>query len=269
MSGLLVITPTLGQSAWLDETMASVVRLPVACQHVLVCPAAVRVGLEKRFPSAQGVSEPGGGMYAAINAGIAAATGDWDAFTYINDDDLLLPGFAAHARALERAGARPLIAYGNVKLIDGRGRRLGAIPVSPFPSMNRALYAQRIEPVYQHGTLVTRAALAALRGFDESFRFCGDSEFLARACISGVPFTRSGGSAVAAFRLRTGQLTKNRAAMVAERSAVDAKLGLIGCEPGLRRWLARLAFRETNLPIYVERVVRHGFVSFDELLAQS
>ena len=269
MSGLLVVTPTLGQSSWLDETMASVARLPIACRHVLVCTAAVRVVLEKRFPQAQVVTEPGGGMYAAINAGIAAATGEWDAFTYINDDDLLLPGFAAHARALKGAETRPLVAYGNVKLIDGQGRRLGAIPVSQFPSMNRALYAQRIEPVYQHGTLVTRAALAALRGFDEAFRYCGDSEFLARACISGVPFVRTGGRAVAAFRLRTGQLPKNRAAMVAERAAVDAKLGLIGSQPRLRRWLARLAFRSANLPVYAERVLRHGFVSFDELLAQS
>lgn len=269
MSGVLVVTPTLGQSAWLAETVASVAGLPIACRHVLVCPAAVRAELEKRFPQVQVVTEPGGGMYAAINAGLAAATGEWDAFTYINDDDLLLPGFAAHARALEHAGTKPMIAYGNVKLIDGRGRRMGAIPVSQLPSMNRALYAQRIEPVYQHGTLVTRAALGALRGFDETFRYCGDSEFLARACISGVPFRRTGGRAVAAFRLRTGQLTKNRAAMVAERAAVDVKLGLIGSQPRLRRWLARLAFRTENLPVYAERVLRHGWVSFDELLAQS
>lgn len=266
---ILVLTPTLGRSPWLDATVTSVAALPMACRHVLVCPAGVRADLEKRFPSVQVVTEPGGGMYAAINAGLAAATGEWDAFTYINDDDLLLPGFAAHARTLERAGSGPMIAYGNVKLIDDRGRRLGAIPVSPFPSLNRALYAQRLEPMYQHGTLVTRAALAALRGFDGSFRFCGDSEFLARACVVGMPFLRSRGSAVAAFRLRTGQLTKNRAAMLAERTKVDEKLGLLAPQPALRRWWARLVFRTANLPVYAERVTRHGWVSFDELLAQS
>jgi hypothetical protein len=269
MSGVLVITPTLGQSAWLGETVASVAALPVAHRHVLVCPVAVRADLEKRFPQVQVVTEPGGGMYAAINAGIAAAAGEWDAFTYINDDDLLLPGFGAHARTLERAGSGPMIAYGNVKLINDRGRRLGAIPVSPFPSLNRALYAQRLEPVYQHGTLVTRSALVTLRGFDGSLRFCGDSEFLARACVSGVPFVRVGGGAVAAFRLRTGQLTKDRAAMLAERAQVDTKLGLLAPQSASRRWWARLVFRTANLPVYAERVLRHGFVSFDELLAQS
>jgi glycosyltransferase involved in cell wall biosynthesis len=269
MSGILVVTPTLGTSAWLDETVASVVAQASVSRQVLVCPAEVGADLKKRFPQTQVVTEPGGGMYTAINAGLAAATGEWEAFTYLNDDDLLLPAFAAHARAVERAGSRPLVAYGNVKLIDGCGRRLGAIPVSVMPSMNRALYAQRIEPVYQHGTLVTRAALEVLRGFDASFRFCGDSEFLARACLAGIPFQRTGGRAVAAFRLRTGQLTKNRAAMVAERAAVDAKLGLVGCEPRLRRLVARMAFRTENLPIYVERVLRHGWVSFDELLSQA
>jgi len=265
---VLVITPTLGQSDWLAETVASVAALSVSHRHVLVCPAAVGAELAKRFPQTELVPEPGGGMYAAINAGLAIA-GDWDAFTYINDDDLLLPGFATHARSLEPVVAQERIAYGQVNLIDGEGRRLGAIPVSRSPALNRALYAQRIEPVYQHGTLVTRAALEQLRGFDASFRFCGDSEFLARACLAGIPFQFTGGGPVAAFRLRTGQLTKNRAAMLAERTKVDEKLGLLADQPGRSRAWAKFVFRASNLAIYAERIGRHGFKTFDELLAQA
>ena len=265
---ILVVTPTLGESPWLAETVASVAALPLACAHVLVAPADAVPALAARFPRATVVAEPGGGMYAAINAGLAAAR-DWDAFTYLNDDDRLLPRFAAVARAAETAGDRPLIVYGGVRLIDAQGRRLGAIPISPAASLNRALYAQRLEPVFQHGTLVTRAALRSLGGFDASLRFCGDSEFLARACVTGVPFVRAGGAAVAAFRLRAGQLTKNRAALVAERARVDEKLGLLASRITLRHRWARLIFRGANLPIYAERVARHGFVSFDELLARA
>src|SRR5215216_5704836 len=145
--------------------------------------------------------------------------------TYLNDDDLLLPRFATVVRTATPA-EQPLIAYGAVRLIDSVGKRLGSIPVSPRPALNRALYAQRLEPVYQHGTLVTRAAWEKLEGFDEAFRFCGDSEFLARACVAEIPFVRVNGE-VAAFRLRAGQLTKNRGAMQAERSRVDEKLKLI------------------------------------------
>jgi GT2 family glycosyltransferase len=266
---ILVVTPTLGQSPWLAETVASVAAQPLVSQHVLVAPPPVVAELERRFPRVRVVAEPGGGMYAAINAGLVGASAGWDAFTYVNDDDLLLPAFAAHALSLARRPAEPAIVYGSVKLIDGQGRRLGAIPVSPFPSLNRALYAQRIEPVYQHGTLVTREALKVLQGFDGTFRLCGDSEFLARACVAGIPFYRTAGAPVAAFRLRTGQLTKDREPMLAERRRVDEKLGLLSTTPAKRRVWARIVFRGANLPVYAERVLRHGFVSFDELLAQA
>ena len=263
---LLVVTPTLGESPWLTETVASVSACAATCEHVLVTSAEAVRPLAATFPRARVVTEPGGGMYAAINAGLAVA-GDWEAFTYLNDDDLLLPDFSANVRAIAEAGGRPLIAYGGVRLIDARGRRLGAIPISPAPVMNRALYAQRLEPVYQHGTVATRAAIVAAGGaFDATLRFCGDSEFLARACVRGVPFVRATRREVAAFRLRAGQLTKNRAAMSAERVRVDEKLGLrVPLQAGVQR-RARWRFRLANLAIYAERIRRHGFLSFDEML---
>lgn len=265
---LLVVTPTLGRSPWLAETVASVAASAGGGIHLLVAPAAEVASLTARFPGVRVVAEPGGGMYAAINAGLGAVR-DWDACTYINDDDLLLPAFAANRQAIEAACAQaPCIAYGGVRLIAADGRRLGAIPISPAPKLNRLLYAQRLEPVYQHGTIVTRAVVDRIGAFDASLRFCGDSEFLARACVRGVPFVRATGREVAAFRLRAGQLTKDRVAMIAERKAVDVRLGLQAPQPALDVRVARWRFRLQNLAIYLERIRRHGFVSFDTLLAR-
>lgn len=266
----LVVTPTLGHSPWLPETVASVAALAVQCTHVLVAPADQVGGLKKQFPAATIVAEPAGGagMYAAINAG-AAVAGDWDLLTYLNDDDVLLPNFAAVARCAAAAGDRPLIIYGGVRLIDSRGRRLGEIPISRRPAHHRALYAERLEPVYQHGTGVTRAAWAQLGGFDATLRYCGDSEFFARACVSGVPAVCASRAPVAAFRLRAGQLTKNRAAMNAERARVDAMLGLRDGPTGRERRWARWVFRLSNLPIYATRVARFGFLTFDELIERA
>lgn len=261
----LVITPTLGESPWLAETVASVASHALTGQHVLVAPVDVVPALAARFPKVTVLPETGGGMYAAINVALQV-TQDWDAFTYINDDDLLLPGFKAVAAALAARPGEPLIAYGRVRLIDGRGDRLGAIPVSPCPSYNRELYAQRLEPVYQHGTLVGRAVWTQHGGFDPDFRYCGDSEFFARMCAHGVPAVHVGGE-VAAFRLHQGQLTKNRPVMIAERTRVDEKLGLRTALTARHLW-ARLLFRLANLPVYAGRILRHGFVSFDELLAR-
>jgi glycosyltransferase involved in cell wall biosynthesis len=261
---LLVITPTLGESRWLDETVASVAA--AGARHLLVAPAACVPSLQNRFVRVTVVPEPGGGMYAAINAGIAAG-GDWDAFTYLNDDDVLLPDFACVAESINTAEGRPLIAYGAVRLIDATGRRIGTIPTSPRSELNRQLYAQGIEPVYQHGTLVSRAAFAVLGGFDATFRYCGDSEFLARACLQGVPFTCATRREVAAFRVHAGQLTQRRSEMITERRRVDDKLQLRQGAT-IQQRLARLRFRLANLPSYLGRIRRYGFISFDEMLVR-
>lgn len=263
---LLVVTPTLGSSPWLDETVASVAGQSFHCEHVLVTPAEKVAGLAARYPGVRVVSEPGGGMYAAINAGLAAVSG-WDAFTYINDDDLLLPEFsrvAACARMIESC-----VVYGGVLLINTKGARTGAIPISPLPKLNRLLYAQRVEPVYQHGTVATRAAVERMGGgFDEALRFCGDSEFLARACVSGVRFVCVTKRPVAAFRLRAGQLTKNLPVMLEEHHRLYAKLKLPAARLTLKHRVARFIFCLTNLPVYAERIRRHGFIRFGEVLAK-
>jgi GT2 family glycosyltransferase len=268
---LLVVTPTLGGSEWLDDCLNSVDACAPGAAHVLVSPPAVVEALRHSFPN-RGLlaeSDPGGGMYSAINDALETDR-DWDAFTYLNDDDVLLPGFAASRRALEGSGTKApaTVIYGSVALISPASRRLGMIPVSPWPRLVRTLYAERLEPVYQHGTIITREAWEQHGGFDGTFKYCGDSEYLARLCVRGVPAVRVG-STVAAFRLRKGQLTKNRAAMVAERRRVDEKLGLLAGPSRRQRLFARWVFRLANAPVYAERVARHGFLSFDEVLARA
>jgi hypothetical protein len=264
MTTVLVVTPTLGDSRWLGETVASV--SAIGARHVLVTPAARVEFLRSRFHGVSVVPEVGGGMYAAINAGLAAS-GEWDAFTYLNDDDLLLAEFRSVIDAMA-ARSEPKIAYGAVRLIDAAGGRVGTIPTSPRSELNRHLYAQGIEPVYQHGTLISRAALAVLGGFDANFRYCGDSEFLARACVTGVPFTCATRREVAAFRVHAGQLTQRRSEMIAERRRVDEKLQLRPVPLTLQHRFARLRFRLANLPSYLGRIRRYGFISFDEMLVR-
>lgn len=265
MKHVLVITPTLGASPWLEDTMASVARLPLACMHVLVAPAGKTTELSARFPAARVMTEPGGGMYAAINTALLAPL-EWDMFTYINDDDLLLPRFAQVVDCLKADTVAA--AYGGVGLIGTNSQRLGSIPVSPVPSLNRLLYAQRVEPVYQHGTVFSRQVVEKIGLFDASFRFCGDTEFMARACVAGVPFTCATKRDVAAFRLRAGQLTKDLSVMQAESDRAHRKLALPAQRITWRHRWARLVFRLANLPVYAERIMLHGPLRFGELLAR-
>ena len=262
---LLVVTPTLGTSPWLDETVTSVRRLDFPCTHALVTPRACVERLASRYSHAVVLPEPGGGMYPAINAGLAGVT-DWTAFTYINDDDLLLPRISRVVTYAQTAS--PRVVYGGVRLLDTNGRRVGAIPISPLPALNRDLYAQRVEPVYQHGTVFTRAVVEKLGPFDTTLRFCGDSEMLARCCIKGIEFKCATPNVVAAFRLRAGQLTKDLPAMEEEHHRVYAKLRLPAERLTLRHRWARFVFCICNAPVYVERIARHGFIPFSEVLAR-
>jgi hypothetical protein len=261
---LLVVTPTLGRSGWLGETVDSVSSHAANARHVLVAPEAEVAELVVRFPQCEVVVDPGGGMYAAINAGLDAVR-DWRAFTYINDDDLLLPAFAGIMAGVARAREESAMIYGRVRLIDGEGRRLGSVPVSRIPFQNRALYAERLEPVYQHGTVVTRKAWEEVGGFDARLRFCGDSDYLARLCVARVRCEFVGGE-VAAFRLRPGQLTQNRLAMEAERDRVDVTLGLRVGVSRAARLRARVSFRFANAVVYAERLARHGWRRMDEVI---
>lgn len=257
---LLVVTPTLGQSPWLAETVSSVAALPFPSQHVLVAPTAITAELRRAFPSATVVNDPGGGMYAAINRG-ADSCDDWDLFTYINDDDSLLPDFRFVAECAWTNREVPFLGYGRVRLIDARGRRIGTIPVSRLPSLNRALFARRIEPLSQQGAVLTRPAWQLLGGFDTSLRLCGDSDFLARACIENVRL-QFVNRTVAAFRLRPGQLTKNRGEMQAERERIDRALGLVSPRVTFEQLFASAVFRLSNVGTYLERIYRGGFVSY-------
>jgi hypothetical protein len=254
MSGWLVITPTLGQSPWLDETVASVAGLPRACRHVLVCPGSVRAELERRFPHAQVVTEPGGGLYAAINAGIAAAP-EGDALTYLNDDDVLCAGGTARAWQRLEEDARTDVVYGKVSLIDAAGAGQGWLPVAHRPGDLASLLARGIVPLAQPGTWLRPAMLKRLGGFDASFRLAGDLDFFSRALAGGAQFDFVPAE-VARFRLHPAQLSKN------ERAGDDEKAR------ALTRWAdaprsisALLRFRRDNLPGYLDRVRRLGFVS--------
>jgi GT2 family glycosyltransferase len=262
---LLVVTPTLGKSRWLVETMASVAALPIEHVHVLVAPPSAVPGIAARFPRARVIAENAerSGMYAAINTGVAAG-GDWHALTYINDDDLLLPELATVWQKMPDL-REPWIGYGGVRLIDEQGRRIGRVPVCPFPRWNRRLYEQGIEALYQHGTLISRTAWEKAGGFDASLRLCGDSEFFARAARLGIAMACATRRDVAAFRLRSEQLSKNDEAMRTERAIVWRKYGLEATARTWRHVLARWIFRSANIAVYGERVRRHGWVSMAQV----
>jgi hypothetical protein len=263
---LLVVTPTLGTSPWLDATVASVANLGLDVVHLLAAPVSELNSLSERYPDTLVVQDAGrtGGIYGALNAGLAQAPARWDWFTYINDDDLLLPAFGAAACAhTGTAGTSPVM-YGDVVLIEPDGQPLYRITTETTPRWIPALLQQGISPLMQQGMLFRRDVVARLVRFDQRYRLCADLDFWLRAYGAGFGF-RHCGHTVAAFRLRPGQLSHDTARTHLEQAEIVERHLSAPIGP-VKQTLARWRYRVCNFPRYLARVRRRGFVTSYDLL---
>jgi len=247
---LLVITPSLGSSAHLETAIASV-RRATGAPPLLVVPERARKAVAQSHPGVEIVTDDGTGLYAALNRGLASG-GDWEAFTWLNDDDEFTEGFGG-AVAQVGAGSTAEVLYGRVDLTDTTGRRVGSLPVAREPRDLPFLLARGIMPLAQPGTLIRRQALDRVGPFDESYGLAGDLDWFVRAIVAGRRFEFCD-KCVARFRLRAGQLSKKEQVAVEEfrRATTPLQQYRSGGAGAVFR------FRWANKAAYLNRLVRHG-----------
>jgi hypothetical protein len=254
---ILVVTPTLGHSPWLDQTVESVVRLRNEhpnLRHVLVVPEMELDRLKTAYPELAVMSEALGttSLYGAINTA-AGLLDDWDWLTYLNDDDVLGPGFGRVVEAAVDDSAD--VIYGRVSYIDAEDRVLGAFPVERRPRRLACLMAAGIPPLTQQGTLVRRACFDRLEGFDPQYRLAADFDFWVRAVRAGCSFSYLPVE-TASFRLREGQLSVDQDRVQSEMKTIVANhLPLPG---RLSKALIRTGFRLRHGPKVIARRFRSG-----------
>ncbi|HZP60254.1 MAG TPA: glycosyltransferase [Opitutaceae bacterium] len=263
---ILVVTPTLGESEFLQRTVASVEAQPVPLTHVICAPEKKRQALQNRFPRARVVPDAGkaGGIYGALNSALASAGADWEWFTYINDDDALLPGFGEVFRQHLAAGAADGVIYGDVELTDEHDRTIGLITVERNPAWIPALLQQGISPLMQQGTLFHREIVQRLKGFDTRYRLCADLDFWLRAHVAGAAF-RYYPRRVAQFRVRSGQLSGNTSLTEQEQQEIVGRHLAFPISP-LHKRVARWRYRACNLPRYLRRARSRGFQTSYQIL---
>jgi glycosyltransferase involved in cell wall biosynthesis len=265
---ILVVTPTLGLSGFLDQTMASVAAQPLDILHVLSVPAPRVAELQARYPDTLVVPDAGkaGGIYGAINAALLAAPDDWEWFTYINDDDCLLPGFGEAALRHFQAEDPDPVFYGDVELIDEKDHCITRITTAGDPGWIPSLLHQGISPLMQQGMLFRKDCVRRLGGFDTRYRLCADLDFWLRAYVGGDAF-RYYPRRVAQFRIRDGQLSGNTTVTIGEQDDIVAR-HLPARPSSVRRRTARLLYRLYNLPRYLTRIRRTGFRTSYQVLQQ-
>lgn len=113
------------------------------------------------------LAKENGGVASALNAGIAAMSGEY--FSWLSHDDVYKPHKVEVQVSLLAPGAPPVVLYGDYEFIDATGRRIGERRIS---TRGRPMRVALIggDPVNGCTVLVPRACFAAAGSFDERLR---------------------------------------------------------------------------------------------------
>ena len=210
-----VVVPTLGlRSEYLSECLASI-RAAGDCYVVLVRPSGCLIDAAATELTDALVDDPGSGLAAAINAGIASLPPSVRYATWLGDDDRLIAGSLGLAlAAFERHGT--VLAFGGCSYIDATGQQLWlnssgrwAVPLMRFgPQL-----------VPQPGSLFDRQIFDSIGGLDESLKWAFDLDLFLRLARRGrLAFVDA---TLAEFRWHGGSLSVGgRKGSVTEASAI-------------------------------------------------
>jgi GT2 family glycosyltransferase len=219
---VLVVVPTLGQRPdLLRRTVASIASQQPGAPRTLVVAAgdvdAVRAccdGLD-----AEVVPQRSAGLSQAINEGWERAGAGAEAWTWLGDDDELLPG--SLARTVRALVSRPTasMAYGRCRYVDAAGRTLwtarpGRLAAAIAP------YGPNLIP--QPGSLLRASAVRRVGPLDPALRYAMDIDLFLRLRTVGdlvyVP------AELAVFRWHAESTTvANQAASQAELAVVQQR----------------------------------------------
>jgi GT2 family glycosyltransferase len=177
-----LVVPTLGtRPDFLEECLRSV-RDAGPCVVVVVRPpSAAQIDAALEGWADVVVDDPGAGLAAAINRGIAALADDVGLATWLGDDDRLTANsLVASSNAMAHDGS--VLAFGQCQYIDATGK-----PIWLNRSGRWTVPLMKFGPqlVPQPGSLFSRTEFDALGGLDEGLRWAFDLDLFLKLREAG------------------------------------------------------------------------------------
>jgi hypothetical protein len=234
-----ILTPTLNQNQFINTALSSVARQRhPSIEHIVIDGGSTdgtRDALRRARPSLRWISEPDGGMYDALNRGLAMATGD--IIGYLNSDDAYFPW--AVDSAVSAFEDRP-----DVDVIFGDGVRIDEESATQelrlLPPFDRQALAHR-GSLIQPAVFWRRGLTDRIGHFDDQLQFVGDLDYWLRAGETGTIAHVE--EVLAVDRMHQRALSQARKVeMAAEERSVRASHGAdLDTTPGRRTaaWAAR------------------------------
>ena len=243
LSLVSIVTPAHNAAAYLERLISSVEGQDYSrIEHIVIDDGSsddgATLAILRRHPRVRWWSRVNRGQYATVNEGFRAASGD--IITTISADDTYADAQAVSAMAdfLARHPGYDVV-HGYTLHVNHEGVPLAVQPYQDYPYWMLTYNLGCIS----HCSLFVRRQRLLTDGllFDESLRYAGDGDWLARLYLAGYRFGRVKRN-VGAYRHHDVQTSRQasvdptaNAYRLAERSALDRKHG----RSAILKWLVQ------------------------------
>jgi glycosyltransferase involved in cell wall biosynthesis len=232
-----VITPSLNQGQFIEETILSVMRQDyTSIEHIVIDGGSSDDTLDvlRRYPHLTWVSEPDGGQSDAINKGFARARGDL--LSWLNADDTYTPGAVTAAVDFLNAHPQACLVYGDCDQVDEQGRFLERLRGRPFDLRGYLLFDHEVP---QPATFFRRRVIDEVGGLDAQLHLAMDFDYWIR--VARVCRLEYSGQLWATYRMHpTGKTTARISEALRDHlSILDREFG----DPHAPQWLSRMRRR--------------------------
>ena len=184
MTLVSIITPSYNQSAYLEQTLTSVLEQDYPRLEYLVVDGDSTDGsaeIIKKYAAklAFWVSEKDSGQAEAINKGLARAKGD--ILAWLNSDDYYLPGTIRAAVEVFQANPDVVLVYGNMLAVDQHGQTTNLLKYRPLSIEDLLCF----EIIGQPAVFFRRDAFEKAGSLDESYHCFLDHHLWLRIALQG------------------------------------------------------------------------------------
>ena len=184
MTLVSIVTPSFNQSAYLEQTIRSVLEQDYSNVEYIVIDGASTDGsvdIIKKYSSrlAYWVSEKDSGQADAINKGLRHAKGEIVA--WLNSDDYYLPHAIKSAVAALEANPQAMMVYGNMLAVNQTGQTINQLRYRPLTLEDLLCF----QIIGQPAVFMRSVAFEKAGGLDLDFHFMLDHQLWLKIAAQG------------------------------------------------------------------------------------